>query len=146
VNSTFKSLQIVRVVMLISIAAYVLLGEFLIPARSMPGPIFFYALTALAACMVVGCFMVRRFLGAKATAALAEVPTPASALNQWRGVYIVIYAFSETIAVLGFVLRVLGYSLSLIAPFYIVGFFLFLYFAPQRPTPSPGAGVSQAIS
>jgi len=132
-DSTFRSLQIVRVVMLISIGAYVLLGEYLIPARVLPGRVFFFTLTAIAIAMVVGSFMVRRFLGRKATTALADVPTPASALNLWRGAYIVIYAFSEAIALLGFVLRVMGYTLSEVAPFYIVGFFLFLYFAPKKP-------------
>lgn len=143
-HSTFRSLQIVRVVMLISIAAYVLLGEYLIPARVIPGRIFFYALTAIAVLLVIGSFMVRRFLGRKATAALADVPAPASALNLWRGAYIVIYVFSESIAILGFVLRVMGYTLSEVAPFYIVGFFLFLYFAPKKP--SLPLNVSEAVS
>jgi hypothetical protein len=40
---------------------------------------------------------------------------------------------SESIAIFGLVLRILGFSLSQVASFYISGFILLLFFGPRRP-------------
>jgi F0F1-type ATP synthase membrane subunit c/vacuolar-type H+-ATPase subunit K len=38
----------------------------------------------------------------------------------------------ETLALFGFVLRFMGFTLSEVAPFYVVGFALMLLFGPRR--------------
>jgi hypothetical protein len=43
------------------------------------------------------------------------------------------YALSEAIAIFGLVLRLIGFSLSQVAYFYIAGFILLLFFGPRRP-------------
>ncbi len=133
-NSAIKSLQMVRVALLASIVLYAVVGELVAQGKERPQNIVFFVFTALAVVMVIVSFMVRKMLIARAEAGIAAEAESSHALHRWRGGYMVSFAFSEAIALLGFVLRALGFTLSQVAPFYIVGFFLLLFFGPRRPT------------
>jgi len=65
--------------------------------------------------------------------ALATRPNDAATLSRWRAGHIMTYALSEAIAIFGLVLRIIGFSLSQVASFYIAGFILLLFFGPRRP-------------
>jgi len=43
------------------------------------------------------------------------------------------YALSESIALFGLILRLIGFSLSQVWSFYIAAFILLLFFRPRRP-------------
>jgi F0F1-type ATP synthase membrane subunit c/vacuolar-type H+-ATPase subunit K len=76
---------------------------------------------------------VRRLFVLRAEVTLAAQPEDATALNRWRAGYIITYALCEAMALFGLVLRVLGFTLSEVTPFYLVGFVLILVFTPRRP-------------
>jgi hypothetical protein len=129
-----KTLQIVRLALMVSIALYVFVGEG-VGARLAVAPDrnFYFALTLVAITTVGMIFAVRRVLVLRSEAALAAQPEDSMALNRWRSGYLVTYALCEAVAMFGLVLRVLGFTLSEVSPFYIVGFVLMLLFGPRRP-------------
>jgi hypothetical protein len=134
-DSSIRIVQIIRMALLGSVVIYVALGEgmgnnlHLAPSREM-----FYALAGMAVVMAVSVVMLRRALILQAQPALASNPADLNALNRWRTGYIVVYAMSEAIALFGLVLRLTGFTLSLVAPFYIAGALLILFFPPRRPS------------
>jgi hypothetical protein len=83
--------------------------------------------------MVGVILVVRRTLVLQSAVALATRPNDVAALNRWRAGHIMTYALSEAIAIFGFALRIMGFSLSQVASFYIAGFILLLFFGPRRP-------------
>ena len=128
-------MQIMRIALLVSIALYVFIGEYLgqalVPA---PNRNVYFAITLVAITTLGMIFAVRRLFVLRSEAALAEQPEDSVALKRWRAGYIFTYALCETVALFGFVLRILGFTLSQVAPFYLVGFVLMLVFGPRRPS------------
>jgi hypothetical protein len=129
-----KLLQTVRIALLVSIAAYVFIGE-RIGQRSARAPDrnFYFALTLVAITTLGIIFAVRRLFVLRSEATLAVQPEDMAALNRWRSGYIITYALCEVLALFGFVLRFVGFNLSQVAPFYLVGFALMLLFGSRRP-------------
>jgi F0F1-type ATP synthase membrane subunit c/vacuolar-type H+-ATPase subunit K len=132
-ESARKILQIVRSAMLVSIALYVLVGERIAKNLGAPPTNFYFAITLVAITTVGMTFAVRRLFVLRAEVTLAAQPEDATALNRWRAGYIITYALCEAMALFGLVLRVLGFTLSEVTPFYLVGFVLILVFTPRRP-------------
>jgi hypothetical protein len=135
-----RTIRIIRAALLVSIVIYLLLGEGMIHAHDqIPDRTFFYGLTGVAIAMVLVTFAVRRLIIASTEAKLALDSEDEHVMHRWRGGYIASYAFSEAIALLGFVLRVSGFGLTQVAPFYVAGFFLLLVFRPRMLTPETSA-------
>ncbi len=129
-----KLLQTVRIALLVSIALYVFIGERLSPnGAGAPDRNLYFATTLVAITTLGMIFAVRRLFVLRSEAALADQPEDIAALNRWRTGYIFTYALCETVALFGFVLRFVGFTLSQVAPFYLVGFALMLAFGPRRP-------------
>lgn len=137
-HSAARTIRIIRVVLLCSVVVYLLLGEGMIRehGRSSPNRMFLYMFTAVAIGMVLVSFAARKLMIAKAETRLAADPDNEALSHRWRGAYIVSYVFSETIAILGFVLRVLGFTFMQVAPFYVAGFILLLFFRPRTKAPA----------
>jgi hypothetical protein len=133
-DAAIKILQTVRFALMLSVVLYVFVGETVAPnARTAPNSAFYFAITLVAIVMVGMIVVTRRLLVRRSEELLAAEPSDSAALMRWRAGYIVTYAMSEALALLGFVLRILGFTLSQVAPFYIAGFALMLFFGPRRP-------------
>src|SRR6185312_15039857 len=102
-NSSVKYVRTIHTLLLCSIALYVLVGEEVIRThpRVAPGASMYYIFTIAGVAMVLS--------------SLAQDPANQALLHRWRGAYIVSYAFSEIVAVFGFALRLLGFTLSQVA-------------------------------
>jgi hypothetical protein len=129
-----KTVQVIRIALLVIIAAYVFLGEGVRQRTAgAPDRNFYFAITLVALTMVGMAFAAWRLFVLRSEATLAALPEDAVALKRWRAGYIFTYALCEAVALFGFVLRILGFTLSEVAPFYIVGFVLMILFSPHRP-------------
>jgi F0F1-type ATP synthase membrane subunit c/vacuolar-type H+-ATPase subunit K len=129
-----KLLQTVRIALLVSIALYVFIGERIEQSTSgAPDRNFYFAITLFAITMVGMTFAVWRLFVLRSEVILADHREDTAALKRWRTGYIITYALCETLALFGFVLRFIGFTLSEVAPFYVVGFALMLLFGPRRP-------------
>ena len=125
----------IRVALLASIVLYVFVGERAgQSATAPPDRNLYFALTLVAITTMGMIFAVRRLFVLRAEVTLAAQPEDAAALNRWRSGYIIVYALCEAVALSGLVLRILGFTLSEVTPFYLVGFVLTLLFGPRRPS------------
>ena len=138
-DATVKLIQIVRAALIFSIALYLLVGEQLahrkIPA---PDPVLYFALTGVAISTVVAIAVLRRVLVQRSERLLIKEPTNPAAMMRWRAGYIFTYALSESVALCGLVLRILGFDLIQILPFYAVALILMMFFNPRRPATEMG--------
>ena len=132
-ETVLRTLRILQIAMLISIALYVWIGERVAENVLRANPVFYYAVTFISISVVGAIFVVRRVLLSRFEAQLSAQPEDSALLARWRGGYIVIYALCEAVALFGFVLRFLGFPLARIWVFYLSGFALMLLFGPRRP-------------
>jgi hypothetical protein len=136
VENAIKIIRAIQIAMLLSVAIFVLAGEMVGSIPRLSDPTLFYALS-LATITIVGVILVvRRTLVLQSAVTLAARPNDVATLNRWRAGYVMTYALSEAIAMFGLVLRLIGFSLSQVASFYIAGFILLLFFGPRRPVPA----------
>ena len=130
-----KLLQIVRFALLGSILLYVFVGERVAQKSTVPPDRNIYFAITLVAIINVGMMIAfRRLFVRQSETILATQPEDRAALNRWRTGYIIVYALSEAEALFGLVLRILGFTLSQVMPFYVVGFALLLAFGPTVPS------------
>jgi hypothetical protein len=133
VENAIKIVRVIQIVMLLSVAMFVLAGEMVGSIPRLSNPTLFYALS-LATITIVGVILVvRRTLVLQSAVTLAARPNDVATLNRWRAGYVMTYVLSEAIAMFGLLLRLIGFSLSQVASFYIAGFILLLFFGPRRP-------------
>jgi hypothetical protein len=132
-ENAIKVVRIIQIAMLLSVGMFVLAGEMVGSIPKLSDPTLFYALS-LATITIVGVILVvRRTLVLQSAVTLATRPNDVATLNRWRAGYVMTYVLSEAIAMFGLVLRLIGFTLSQVASFYIAGFILLLFFGPRRP-------------
>lgn len=135
-DASLKQLRIMQVAMLGAVSLCVIVGE-VVPHSIRPmNPILFQALAFVATSTVFVLFFLRRLTVRRAEPALAGPSVDNTVLARWRTGVILTLALSEAIALYGFVLRMLGFSLSEVAPFYVAGFTLMLFLGPRKPSMS----------
>ena len=132
-EASVKLLRAIQIAMLASILLYVLVGERVGVVPRLNDPMMFYMLSMVTVTIVGVIIVVRRTLVAQSAVTLRSRPDDGPTLGRWRAGYVMTYALSEAIALFGLVLRLIGFSLSQVAPFYIAGFILLLFFGPRRP-------------
>lgn len=132
-EGSVKLVRMIQLGMLGGILVYVVLGEAIGAVSGLNNATMFYVLSMVTVTIVGVILVVRRTLVMQSANALAVRPADAATLARWRTGYVMTYALSEAIALFGLVLRLTGFSLSQVAPFYVAGFILLLYFGPRRP-------------
>lgn len=126
----------VQLAMLVTILVYAVVGQVAGPRPKAVDPPLTYVFTTLAVAIVGMIFVVRRTLVFRSAESLAVQPDDPLTVNHWRTGYIITYALCEALAMLGLVLRFLGYSLQQSLPYYVGGFALLFFFAPKAPAPA----------
>jgi hypothetical protein len=132
-ETAVRQLTAVWGALLASIILYVFIGERITHTAPRMGMLFFQVIAAVALLTVAMIFVLRRVMIAKAVEILAAQPNEAQAVGRWRGGYMATFALCEAIALYGFLLRVQGFILKEVFPFYLAGAILLLFFAPRRP-------------
>ena len=130
VDASVKMLQIIRGAMLAAIVLYVVIAHLLLPHRPAVAPTVLYIVAFVAVMDVIALIFLRRMFLSRPVAQ----PVDAKELAHWRAGYLLTYALSEAIALLGLVLNVLGFTIRQALPFYIAGFALILFFRPRPLT------------
>ena len=137
-DTSLKLLRIVRLFLLASIVLYAVVAEHYGPGPKAQDPLVFYAITGVAISLIATIFFIRRGRLAKLEKILSSNQEDIAALKLWRATCLLIFMAYEAIALYGVVLRFLGFPFLQVAPFYIVGFVLMLYFGPRRPSNAIG--------
>jgi hypothetical protein len=131
-EASLKMLRTVRLALLVALLLYVFVGERIPHPPKLTSTILYYAITFMAVGMIIAIFLLRRVMVIRAEQTLVQNAEESASLYRWRAGYIVTFALCEAIALYGFVLRFLSFSLTQVMPFYVVGFVLLLFFRPRQ--------------
>lgn len=128
-----RIIQIVRMALLACIVLYAIIVKML-PATGTPNRLVFKVITLISVVLVVTVFAFRRIMVQHAQNTLALQPEDRAALARWRIAYLVLYVLCEAIATYGVMLHFVGFDLTQVAPFFITGFVLILFYSPRTVT------------
>jgi hypothetical protein len=132
-DGSVKLVRILQVALLGGVLLCVIVGEALGSIARVSNTTMFYVLSMVTVTILGVILVVRRTLVTQSANSLAVRPADAATLARWRTGYVMTYALSEAIALFGLILRLTGFSLSQVAPFYVAGFILLIFFGPRRP-------------
>ncbi len=131
-EATLRLLRVVWAFLVCSIFVYVLVGE-RVPHSSSPSIVVLAVIAFLCVANVSAIFIFRRMMVDKAAAALGTQSDEPNALARWRAGSIITLALSESVALLGFAARMLGFSFSQVVMFYLAGLLLMMFLLPRKP-------------
>ena len=132
-DNAVRLVRQVQIALLVSIAAFVGVGELLTRtiARE-PDNTLFHALSFISISLLGATVVVRRTLILPSDEALKERSDDTLAIARWRAGYLFLYAMCEALGAFGLVLRVAGFTLGSVWGFYLGGFLLLLLYSPRR--------------
>ena len=132
-DPVLRLLRLAQIAMLVSIALYVFVGEAAAGRVAAPNTTMFYAISFASISIVGVIFVVRRTLVLPSEVQLREKPDDGVLLARWRTGYVCTYILCEALALFGLVLRMVGFTLAQVWPYYVGGFALMLLCVPRRP-------------
>jgi hypothetical protein len=83
-------------------------------------------------------FVMRRKFVQRSEVLLAAQPADAAALKRWRAWHLITYWMCQAVAFYGILLRFLGFAFFQVAPFYLAGFILLVFYVPRAPSNTIG--------
>lgn len=137
-GEALRTMRLMQVAMLGSIALCVFIGERVAGRVPAPNSTMFYGISFVSISIIGAIFVVRRTLVMQSEVQLLQKPDDKIVVARWRAGYVVTYALCEALALFAFVLRFLGFTLSQVWPFYLGGFALMLFFTPRAPRAAAG--------
>ena len=132
--SATQLVRFVQVAMAASIPLYAAVGELAARHHAVDSTPF-HVLSFVAFSLVGATIVVRRSLVLPSEAMLHFKANDTLVIDRWKTGYILMYAMCEALALLGLVLRLIGFSLGHVWGFYLGGFVLLLLFTPRAPQP-----------
>src|SRR5689334_23421056 len=131
-QASVRLLRFMQIFMLAAMGIFILLPKWLHPHPNHPPVrVMFFSITAMACVDVVVAFLMHRLITQRATLVLARNPEDMMALNRWRMAYVIAFTLAISIGLLGLILRFRGFNLGQVAPFYVAGIGMLLYFNPR---------------
>ncbi len=131
-GAALRTVRLIQIAMLVSIGMYVVVGE--VAGRHLnTDATVLYAISFASISVVGAILVVRKTLVLQSEAELREKPGDPATLSRWKTGYIVTYSLCEALAVFGLVLRIMGFTLTHVWPYYAGSFVLLLLFWPRMP-------------
>jgi len=131
-----KTVRLIQIAMLVSVGIYAVVGE--VAARHLnTDATVIYAISFASISLVGAILVVRKTMVLQSEAELKAKPGDPVILARWKTGYFVTYALCEALALFGLVLRMLGFSLNQVWPYYAGSFVLLLLFWPRAPQTYP---------
>jgi hypothetical protein len=132
--TALRTVRLIQIAMLVSIGMYVVIGE--MAGRHLPADAtILYAISVASISVVGAVLVVRKTLVLQSEAQLREKPDDPVLLARWKSGYIVTYALCEALALFGLVLRIMGFTVTHVWPYYAGSFVLLLLFWPRAIQP-----------
>ncbi len=138
-DSALRPMRIIHGVLLVSVLLYAALGEKIGPADAKDLKILpqLFALPAVVNVLIA--FFAQYRVVRPAGDALRLRPDDAESLGRWRAGNLISLVLCESVALFGFVLRLLGGTVLVSAPFYSVAILLMLVWRPRLEVSRAGA-------
>ena len=129
-RSALRTIRLIQIAMMACIGVYVIVGE-TVHTHVSGVPTLLYALSVASISVVGALFVVRRTMVLQSEIQLRNRPDDAVIVSRWRAGYVVTFALSELLALFGLMLRLVGFPISQVWPYYLGGFVLLLLFWPR---------------
>jgi hypothetical protein len=131
-GAALRTIRLIQVAMLVSVGVYVVVGE--VAGRHLNTDAkALYAISFASISLVGAILVVRKTLVLQSEAELRQKPGDPAMVARWKTGYIVTYALCEALGLFGLVLRILGFTLTQVWPYYAGSFVLLLLFWPRMP-------------
>lgn len=131
-----KTVRLIQIAMLVSVGLYAVVGE--VAGRHLnTNATVIYAISFASISVVGAILVVRKTMVLQSETELKAKPDDPVILARWKTGYFVTYALCEALALFGLVLRMLGFSLNQVWPYYAGSFVLLLLFWPRSPQTYP---------
>lgn len=131
-----KTVRLIQIAMLVSVGLYAVVGE--VAGRHLnTDATIIYAISFASISVVGAILVVRKTMVLQSETELKAKPDDPVILARWKTGYFVTYALCEALALFGLVLRMLGFSLNQVWPYYAGSFVLLLLFWPRSPQTYP---------
>jgi hypothetical protein len=134
-GAALRTVRLIQGAMLVSVVICAVVGE-VVGGRLTTNTNTLYAISFASISLVGAILVVRKTMVLQSEAELREKPGDAAILARWRTGYIVCYAFCEALALFGLALRIMGFTLLQIWPYYAGSIALLLVFWPRLPQAS----------
>jgi cytochrome b561 len=131
-----RTVRLVQIAMLVAVGVYIAVGE-VVRTHFTATPSLLYAASVASIGVVGSLLVVRRTMVLHSETQLREKPDDPSLLARWRAGHIVTYALCEVLALFGLTLRLVGFSISDVWPYYAGSLVLLLLFWPKLPRTDP---------
>jgi hypothetical protein len=131
-EAALRTVRLIQIAMLVSIGVYVVVGE-VAGHQLNTDATALYAISVASISVVGAILVVRKTLVLQSEAELSEKPGDPVILSRWKTGYIVTYVLCEALALFGLALRIMGFTLTHVWPYYAGGFVLLLLFWPRMP-------------
>ncbi|HYK51576.1 MAG TPA: hypothetical protein VEU94_17780 [Terriglobales bacterium] len=131
-----KTVRLIQIAMLVSVGIYAVVGEVAGGHLNTDATII-YAISFASISVVGAILVVRKTMVLQSETELKAKPDDPVILARWKTGYFVTYALCEALALFGLVLRMLGFSLNQVWPYYAGSFVLLLLFWPRSPQTYP---------
>ena len=135
-KGALQTVRLVQAAMLFGVLIYAVAGEFAGAHLTMDAK-FLYGIPFASISLVGAILVVRKTMVLQSEAELKQKPDDPVILARWKTGYFVTYALCEALALFGLVLRMLGFSLNQVWPYYAGSFVLLLLFWPRSPQTYP---------
>jgi len=134
-KAAFLQLRLIHAAFILSWFLFVLLTVYIIhPVHKLTGMTVPLALGVAALSSISVAQTLRPKLVIAPAEELARQPDNAALLQRWRSGNIMQFAFAESVTLFGLVLKLLGASWPVAAPFFAVGLLMLLLNAPRDPS------------
>jgi hypothetical protein len=131
-GAALRTIRLFQIAMLVSIGIYAVVGE--VAGRQLTTDAkALYAISFASISLVGAILVVRKTLVLQSEAELREKPGDPVTVARWKTGYIVTYALCEALALFGLALRIMGFTLTQVWPYYAGSFVLLLLFWPRMP-------------
>ncbi len=131
-GAALRTIRLIQIAMLVSVGVYVVVGE--VAGRHLNTDAkALYAISFASISLVGAILVVRKTLVLQSEAELRQKPGDPVTVARWKTGYIVTYALCEALGLFGLVLRILGFTLTQVWPYYAGSFVLLLLFWPRMP-------------
>jgi hypothetical protein len=135
-GTAVRTVRLIQIAMLVSVGIYAVVGE--VAGRHLnTDATVIYAISFASISVVGAILVVRKTMVLQSEAELKTKPGDPVILARWKTGYFVTYALCEALALFGLVLRILGFTLNQVWPYYAGSFVLLLLFWPREPQTYP---------
>ncbi len=131
-GGALRTVRLIQIAMLVSIGMFVVAGELAGPRLTSEVTVL-YAVSFASISIVGAILVVRKTLVLESERELRKRPEEPVLVARWKMGYLVTYALCEALGLFGLLLRIMGFAVSQVWPYYAGGFVLLLLFWPSLP-------------